>query len=51
MFLTPAGRDLTQRLYVEVRDALAPELGRLRPEQRVQLLGLLEPLLDPAAAR
>ncbi|WP_327000509.1 MarR family transcriptional regulator [Dactylosporangium sp. NBC_01737] len=51
VFLTPAGRDLTQRLYVEVRDALAPELSRLRPEQRVQLLRLLEPLLDPAAAR
>jgi DNA-binding MarR family transcriptional regulator len=51
VFLTPAGHELTQRLYVEVRHTLAPELGRLRPEQRTQLLGLLEPLLDPARAR
>ncbi|MEU8661815.1 MarR family winged helix-turn-helix transcriptional regulator [Actinoplanes philippinensis] len=47
VFLTPAGRDLTQRLYLEVRDALAPELLRLRPEQRVQLVALLDPLLNP----
>jgi DNA-binding MarR family transcriptional regulator len=47
VFLTPAGHELTQRLYLEVRDTLAPELSRLRPEQRGQLLGLLEPLLNP----
>ncbi len=48
VFLTPAGRELTQRLYVEVRDALTPDLDRLRPEQRTQLARLLEPLLSPA---
>ena len=51
VFLTPAGHELTKRLYLEVRDTLAPALGRLRPEQRAQLLALLQPLLDPAAAR
>ncbi|WP_229398312.1 MarR family winged helix-turn-helix transcriptional regulator [Micromonospora okii] len=50
VFLTPAGRELTQRLDVEIRRALAPTLGRLRPEQREQLVGLLEPLLGPADA-
>jgi DNA-binding MarR family transcriptional regulator len=48
VFLTPAGHELTQRLYLEARRILAPWLDRLRPEQREQLLGLLEPLLDPA---
>lgn len=51
VFLTPAGHELTQRLYSEVRNTLAPELGRLRPEQRKQLLGLLEPLLEPGGTR
>ena len=47
VYLTPAGHELTERLYGEVRQILAPELSRLRPEQREQLLGLLEPLLNP----
>jgi DNA-binding MarR family transcriptional regulator len=47
VFLTPAGHELTQRLYLEVRQTLTPELGGLRPEQRDQLLELLEPLLNP----
>ncbi len=51
VFLTPAGHELTQRLYAEVRRTLAPELNRLGPEQRTQLLGLLEPLLNPSDAR
>jgi DNA-binding MarR family transcriptional regulator len=51
VFLTPAGHELTQRLYDEIRRALAPELGRLRSEQRTQLLGLLEPLLNPGDDR
>jgi DNA-binding MarR family transcriptional regulator len=50
VFLTPAGLDLTQRLYTEVRNTLAPDLVRLAPEQRTRLLGLLEPLLNPAGA-
>ena len=50
VFLTPAGHELTGRLYGEVRHALAPALDRLRPEQRGQLLQLLEPLLSPVDA-
>jgi DNA-binding MarR family transcriptional regulator len=51
VFLTPAGHELTRRLYDEVRRTLAPELGRLRPEQRAHLLALLEPLLNPDEAQ
>ncbi|MFE9728801.1 MarR family winged helix-turn-helix transcriptional regulator [Streptomyces sp. NPDC005794] len=47
VLITDAGRDLTQRLYEEARDALAPATGRLDPEQRDQLAQLLEPLLTP----
>ena len=47
VFLTPAGHELTRRLYREVRDTLAPELERIAPEQRKQLLALLAPLLNP----
>jgi DNA-binding MarR family transcriptional regulator len=47
VYLTPAGHELTRRLYAEVRDILAPQLDRLRPEQREQLLALFEPLLNP----
>ncbi len=47
VFLTPAGRDLAQRLYEEVHRALAPALERLDPEQRTQLAALLEPLVGP----
>lgn len=45
VFLTDAGRELSERLYGEVRAALAPSLERLEPEQRVQLTGLLEAVL------
>lgn len=48
IYLTPVGHDLTQRLYAELRAALTPDLDRLSPEQRDQLLTLLEPLLGPA---
>jgi DNA-binding MarR family transcriptional regulator len=48
VFLTPAGHELTQRLDGDVRRALAPQLERLQPGQRAQLLGSLEPLLNPA---
>ncbi|GAA0433627.1 hypothetical protein Aca07nite_01750 [Actinoplanes capillaceus] len=47
VFLTPAGHELTQRLYGEARAILAPELDRLRPDQREQLLALLNPILEP----
>ncbi|WP_331765811.1 MarR family transcriptional regulator [Embleya sp. NBC_00896] len=47
VLITDAGRDLTQRLYEEVRDTLAPATGRLDPKQREQLAQLLEPLLTP----
>ncbi|WIN00337.1 MarR family transcriptional regulator [Actinoplanes oblitus] len=47
VFLTPAGAELTRRLYTEVRDTLAPDLERLAPEQRTRLLELLGPLLGP----
>jgi DNA-binding MarR family transcriptional regulator len=51
VFLTPAGRELTHRLYPEVRDALASELDRLSGGQRAELAGLLELFLDPAAGQ
>ncbi|GGN12964.1 DNA-binding MarR family transcriptional regulator [Actinoplanes campanulatus] len=47
VFLTPAGHELTQRLYGEARAILAPDLDRLRPDQREQLLALMRPLLEP----
>ncbi|MFS8200397.1 MarR family winged helix-turn-helix transcriptional regulator [Streptomyces sp. CWNU-52B] len=47
VFLTPAGLELTQRLYEEVRRTLAPATGRLEPGQREQLVQLLEPVLSP----
>ncbi|MEU9064001.1 MarR family transcriptional regulator [Streptomyces sp. NPDC048430] len=47
VLITDEGRDLTQRLYEEARDALAPATGRLDPGQREQLAQLLEPLLSP----
>ncbi|MFG2593713.1 MarR family winged helix-turn-helix transcriptional regulator [Streptomyces sp. NPDC048438] len=50
VLITDEGRDLTQRLYEEVREALAPATGRLDPEQREQLAELLEPLLSPPPA-
>jgi DNA-binding MarR family transcriptional regulator len=45
--ITDAGHELTERLYDDVRDALAPATGRLEPQQRRQLTQLLEPLLTP----
>ncbi|GAA0516885.1 hypothetical protein Ade02nite_84960 [Paractinoplanes deccanensis] len=30
VFLTPAGHELTERLYAQVREALTPDLDRLR---------------------
>ncbi|THA70010.1 MarR family transcriptional regulator [Streptomyces sp. A0958] len=47
VLITDAGRELTERLNEEVRDALAPATGRLEPHQRHQLAQLLEPVLSP----
>ncbi|MEU1369855.1 MarR family transcriptional regulator [Streptomyces sp. NPDC005803] len=45
--ITDAGRALNERMYEEVREALAPATGRLEPLQRRQLAQLLEPVLTP----
>ena len=47
VYLTPAGHELTQRLFADGRRTLAPAIGRLRPEQREQLIGLLDTILEP----
>lgn len=46
VYLTAAGHELTQRLFIEARHALTPALGRLRPEQREQLIELLDVILE-----
>ncbi|BAL87746.1 putative MarR-family transcriptional regulator [Actinoplanes missouriensis 431] len=46
VFLTPAGAELTERLYGEVQKTLAPSLEQLGTAQRTQLLELLETLLE-----
>lgn len=45
VFLTPEGRELTERLFAEVSNALTPALHRLSLDQRAQLVGLLAPLM------
>ncbi|MEV3997484.1 MarR family transcriptional regulator [Streptomyces halstedii] len=47
VLITDAGRELTERLYGEVRAALAPATGRLDEQQRRLLAELLEPVLTP----
>lgn len=47
VLITDAGRELTERLYGEVRAALAPATGRLDEQQRRHLAELLEPVLTP----
>lgn len=47
VLITDAGRELTQRLDDDIRQALAPATGRLDHEQREQLVRLLEPLVSP----
>jgi len=46
VFITPAGLELAERLYGEVRRTLAPATGRLDPDRRDQLTDLLESLLS-----
>ena len=45
--IAPAGAELVERLETEGRRELAPALGRLDPEQRAQLVRLLELVLAP----
>ena len=47
VLITDAGLELTRRLDDDIREALAPATGRLGPEQREQLVRLLEPLVSP----
>jgi DNA-binding MarR family transcriptional regulator len=47
VFITPEGLELTSLLNEEIRRTLAPVTGRLDPEQRHQLVQLLEPVLNP----
>ncbi|MZE77889.1 MarR family winged helix-turn-helix transcriptional regulator [Streptomyces xinghaiensis] len=47
VLVTDAGRELIQRLYKEIQDAMAPATGRLDPQQRQQLAQLLEPVISP----
>jgi DNA-binding MarR family transcriptional regulator len=49
VFLTPAGLDLTRRIYAEVRDALEPATRELGAEQQQTLAALLEPILVSSA--
>ncbi|NEB78925.1 MarR family transcriptional regulator [Streptomyces sp. SID14478] len=46
VLITDAGHELTQRLYAEVQDALAPATARLAPEQRHTLAQLLESVVS-----
>ena len=47
VFMTPAGLELAERLEDKVWQALSPATGRLTPEQRAQLVELLEPVVTP----
>jgi DNA-binding MarR family transcriptional regulator len=45
VFMTPAGRELAERVHAEVRRALAPTTDRLDAGERRALTGLLERML------
>jgi len=45
VFMTPAGIELAERLYAEVRRTLGPPIGRLDPDRRDQLAEHLEALM------
>lgn len=45
VFLTPAGLELAEQMYGEVRRALAPVTNRLDPQDRDQLVQLLHAVL------
>ncbi|GIF23588.1 DNA-binding MarR family transcriptional regulator [Actinoplanes tereljensis] len=49
VFLTPAGLELTERLYAEAREALEPATRQLDSEQQQNLVTLLEPILIGSA--
>jgi DNA-binding MarR family transcriptional regulator len=42
VFLTPAGQELAERVYGEVRRELAPATNRLDPQDRDQLVQLMD---------
>ncbi|PJF01581.1 MarR family transcriptional regulator [Streptomyces carminius] len=46
--ITPAGLELAEQVYDEVRRALAPMTSRLGPEHRDQLVELLDTALSPS---
>lgn len=45
VFLTPAGLELAEQVYDEVRRALAPAADRLDPQERDQLVQLLHAVM------
>ncbi|GAA3447337.1 MarR family winged helix-turn-helix transcriptional regulator [Planomonospora venezuelensis] len=45
VFLTPAGQELAEQVYGEVRRALAPAINRLDPQDRDRLVRLLHAAL------
>ncbi|GAA2614815.1 MarR family transcriptional regulator [Paractinoplanes durhamensis] len=49
VFLTPAGLELTERLYAQVRTTMEPATERLDADQLRTLATLLEPILIASA--
>jgi DNA-binding MarR family transcriptional regulator len=47
VFLSPAGADLAERLYAQVRRSLSPMTGRLAPPAQRRLQALLDQILGP----
>lgn len=47
VYLTLAGQELIQRLFVEGRRALVSAIGWLPPEQREQLIEPLDTIIEP----
>ncbi|OUC82095.1 MarR family winged helix-turn-helix transcriptional regulator [Streptosporangium minutum] len=45
VFLTPAGLELAEQMYGEVRHALTPAINRLDPQDRDQLVQLLHAVM------
>jgi DNA-binding MarR family transcriptional regulator len=50
VYPTPAGLELTDRVYLRIRTALAPSIGHLEPGQQDQLTALIETMMVPWAA-
>ena len=47
VFVSPAGADLAERLYAQVRRSLSPMTGRLVPPAQHRLQALLDQMLGP----